>query len=260
MNSDTWLVTTERNRYVAKSVDHAQRPSFEAGLAAAAYLSRHQIAAGDPLRAIDGALSVTVGDYAVALLSFVDGRPLDRNDPVDQLWWGDRLAACHHALRAFAHPGLPTWHWLRADAVHLGLENWLRPAVGWAVSGLERLQVVDRLTFGVLHGDPYHGAFLLDPDTGRVGVIDWGSALAGPLMYDVASAVMYAGGAARAGDLLHAYASAGVLAKAEIEASLPAFLRFRWAVQADYFAQRVTRDPSPENLKGLNDAKESLLG
>lgn len=35
-------------------------------------------------------------------------------------------------------------------------------------------------------------AFRLDPATGRYGVIDWSYALRGPLLDDLASAVMYA--------------------------------------------------------------------
>ena len=44
----------------------------------------------------------------------------------------------------------------------------------------------------------------------------------------------------------------------EIDSALPILLRFRWSVQADYFADRVSRDPSEENLAGLEHARVAL--
>lgn len=116
-----------------------------------------------------------------------------------------------------------------------------------------------------MHGDPVYDAFRLDPATGRIGVIDWGSAGLGPLLYDVATATMYAGGPEQAGEFLDAYASAGVVPFAEIESALGTLLRFRWAVQADYFAARIAADDRTGltdpagNLAGLNDARIALL-
>ncbi|GIH11640.1 hypothetical protein Rhe02_97070 [Rhizocola hellebori] len=191
-------------------------------------------------------------------MNFVDGRALDAADPVDQQWWGDRLGRAHQALTGFTHPGLPAWHWVRPEAAHLGIAAWLRPAVTRAVHTLEKLQVTDRLTFGTLHGDPSCGAFLLDQTTGRIGIIDWGSVVSGPLVYDLASAVMYAGGIECATGLVNAYAATGVVPMAEIEAALPTLLNFRWAVQADFFAARVMRENNEENRKGLHDAHQAL--
>ena len=66
------------------------------------------------------------------------------------------------------------------------VEPWLRPAVAGAVAALTRLSVTDRLTYGVLHGDPLPGAFRLDPHTGRTGLLHWGYAATGPLVFDLA--------------------------------------------------------------------------
>ncbi|GHJ45013.1 hypothetical protein Cs7R123_23550 [Catellatospora sp. TT07R-123] len=266
MTSTTVSVSAGGLHYVAKAVRPAQKAQFEAGLSAAEHLSRHGVDAGAPLRTADGALTVPVGDHVLALLHHVPGRELEADDPLDQQWWGDRLGAVHRVLREFRHPGLPAWHWVRPDAPHLDVEDWVRPAVAAAVNTLTKLQVTDRLTYGALHGDPCHGAFLLDPGTGRIGVIDWGSAGAGPLMYDVASAVMYAGGSDRARELLSAYAATGVVPRAEIEASLDVLLRFRWAVQADWFAARIATGDltgvadQSDNRRGLHDARDALLG
>ncbi len=236
------------------------RGQFDAGLSIAEHLDQHLLEAGRPVRAIDGGLSHATEGHVLGLLTFVDGRPLEAADPIDQQRWGDRLACAHLTLRGFAHQGLPAWHWVRPEATHLGIAAWLRPAVTHAVEALHKLQLTNHLTFGALHGDPSHEAFLLDPATGRVGIIDWGSAVSGPLVYDLASAVMYAGGIDRAGRLIEAYAASGAAPLAEIEAALPALLRFRLAVQADYFAERVMRQDNDEDSEGLQHACEALLG
>lgn len=254
------MVTSGEHRYVAKLVPNGMRGQFEAGLAAAELLTASGIDAGAPVRTIDGGLSFPAGDGVLGLLRFVLGRPLDRDDPVDQQWWGDRLGAAHHILLGFTHPGIPAWHWVRPSADYLDVEPWVRPAVANAVEMLDKLQVTDRLTFGTLNGDPYYGAFLLDPNLGRIGIIDWGSIVTGPLVYDVASAVMYAGGVGRAADFLQAYAATGAVPQAEIDAALPTLLHFRWAVQANFFAARVVGDPNEENLRGLADARAALSG
>lgn len=261
MTSAAFMVTVGPERYVAKVVPAALHAQFEAGLSIAETLGRGNLDAGTPVRAADGALTARLAEGALGLLRFVDGRPLDPYDSLDQQWWGDRLGAAHRKLAGFTHPGLPSWHWVRPDADHLGLEPWLRPAITDAVAALTKLQVTDRLTVGPLHGDPAAEAFLLDATTGRIGIIDWGSCATGPWVYDLASAVMYAGGLHRAEELIEAYAATGAVPRGEIEAALPTLLRFRWAVQADWFALRIakTTPAHPENTKGLHDARDALL-
>jgi Ser/Thr protein kinase RdoA (MazF antagonist) len=120
------------------------------------------------------------------------------------------------------------------------------------------------MSWGLLHADPAPEAFRLDPATGRCGVIDWSYFLHGPLLYDLASAIMYVGGLAHAGDLIEAYLKQGLLDRGEVGQGLAAMLRFRWAVQASYFAWRIANNDltgisSPEeNEKGLEDARQSL--
>ena len=264
MNSATWSVFSGPDRYVAKVVPAAQRALFVAGLVAAAHLDAAGIAAGAPVRTADGALTVPVAGGALALLKYVSGRELDGHDPVDQQFWGDTLGVAHRALLGFDHPHLMRFHGVRPDAPHLAVEPWVRPAVAEAVAAVARLSVTDQLTYGVLHGDPAPEAFRLDPATGRLGLIDWGAAATGPLAYDAASAVMYAGGPAAAGELLDGYLAAGPMSRDELDATLPTMLRFRYAVQADHFAYRLhvddrtgTGDPSG-NLVGLQDARDGL--
>ena len=58
-----------------------------------------------------------------------------------------------------------------------------------------------------------------------------------------------------------AHQAAGLLFRQEITDGLPVMLRFRWAVQADYFAWRVISNDltgitgPEENEKGLEDAR-----
>ncbi|WP_203740877.1 phosphotransferase enzyme family protein [Catellatospora bangladeshensis] len=254
-------------RYVAALVAAVDRTRFEAGLAAAERLARQGHDAGAPVRAADGALCVPVGDRLLALLEYVPGRPLDGADPVDQQWWGDRLGAAHRALAGFHHAGLPAWHGLRPDAPHLAVAAWLGPAVARAVHAMTKLQVTDRLTVGTLHGAPRPAAFRLDPDTGRIGLVSWGSVLSGPLVYDLAAAVRHAGGPERARELLAAYTATGAVPVAEIEGSLDTMLRFCWAAEADACARLLAGCPGSEpdraaverGRAGLDQARAALL-
>ena len=76
----------------------------------------------------------------------------------------------------------------------------------------------------------------------------------GPLLYDVTSAFMYLGGDGQT--FLAAYWEAGTIPDAELRAALPVLLRFRFAVQADYFAKRIVTG----DLTGIADAAENERG
>jgi homoserine kinase type II len=238
-SSRTWDVTIGDDRYVAKLVPATQRNQFEAGLAAAERLRTRGVDAGAPARTVTGALTAVVDQGVVALLRHVAGRPLDGADPIDQQFWGDLLGTAHRELEGFHHPGLARWTGIRTDAAHLDLEPWLRPAITDAVAALTKLTVTDQLTYGVLHGEPAPDAFRLDPQTGRLGLIDWGSAGTGPLMLDAAAAVRYAGGVDAADELLDGYAAAGPVPQDEIGAALATLLRYCWAARADAYARRL---------------------
>jgi len=66
-------------------------------------------------------------------------------------------------------------------------------------------------------------------------------------------------------EMTGAYLATGVLSRAETEEGLALMLRFRWAVQADYFARRITANDltgiacPQDNEKGLEDARRALL-
>jgi Ser/Thr protein kinase RdoA (MazF antagonist) len=251
-----WEVTVGSRAYLARLCDLALRQPVEAGLAAADHLRARRIAAGEPVRTLGGGLTVPVRDGALAVLRRPPGRRLDGGDPVDQQWWGDRLGAVHRALHGFRHPGLRPWRLLDPEAPHLAADPWLRRAVADAVTAATRLAVADRLTYGVLHGDPAPGSFVVDPGTGRAGLLDCGLSATGPLVYDVAAAVVYAGGPARAGELIDGYLAAGPVDRGELEAALPVLLRLRWAEQAFQAARRGCA----ESLRAAREALESMPG
>ncbi len=141
----------------------------------------------------------------------------------------------------------------------------MRPAVQSAVRSWEA--VADEVTsWGLLHGDPAPEAFLRPVGHRTCGLIDWSSTVFGPLLYDVASAVMYVGGIEKAAALISAYLEQGTVSPQEVTVGLGPLLRFRWAVQADYFARRLAAGDltgitdGSENVKGLEDARRHLLG
>ncbi|BCY06540.1 phosphotransferase enzyme family protein [Actinoplanes sp. L3-i22] len=251
-----WEITAGSDRYVARMVESAARLPVEAGLAAAEHLRGVRIEAGQPVRTLAGALTAETPHGALAVLRRPPGRHLDGADPIDQQWWGERLGAVHRALEGFRHPGLRPWQPVDPEAPYLDAEPWLRDAVAGAVAAAVRLTVTDRLTYGVLHGDPSPDAFVLDAATGRAGLMHCGACGTGPLVYDVAAAVLYAGGPDLAAEFLDGYRAAGPVAGDELDVALPVLLRLRWAVLAD----RSARWGCEEGLSLAREALESMPG
>jgi len=97
-----------------------------------------------------------------------------------------------------------------------------------------------------------------------VGVIDWTGSRRGPVLYDVASVVMYLGGAGPAAPFARAYIDFNVVLAQELDDHLDSLRRFRGGVQAAYFSQRILNSDltgiasQTENWRGLYDAREML--
>ncbi|MEV0715609.1 phosphotransferase [Asanoa sp. NPDC050611] len=254
----TWLATIAGAGHLVTRVPLGERLRLEAGLAAACYLIERGVAAGEPVRALSGALVAEHDGAAYALVRCPPGRPLAPDDPIDQQWWGDALARLHAGLDGFAHSGLAPWHRVRPEAAHLDVEPWVREAVGSAYAAQTRLRVTDRLTYGVLHGRPRAAAFRLDPATGRTAVVWWGPAATGPLVADLAAAVVQAGDIGT-DELVDGYAAAGTVHRDEIDAALPVLLRFDWAVRADDAARRLSASPGDDTARALLSAARVAL-
>jgi Ser/Thr protein kinase RdoA (MazF antagonist) len=246
MNSSTWLVEAESRRYILKIATLDQAP----GLKAAAWLDSHGLKAGAPVKTVVRAYRL------VALLDFVEGTPLSADKPADLAYIGATLARAHRLLTGCRVPrGMSKWPWAWVDLGVIG-DDRLRATATAAVTRVEEL--APDLTQGILHGDPAPEAFLRVGNS--IALIDWGAACYGPLLYDLASAVMYAGH-----DLITAYQESISLPSFELGA-VDAFLAYRWAVQAWYFSSRLERgdltglSDAAGNEKGLADARNALLG
>lgn len=255
MNSRTWWVTdTAGDRWLAKWVPDDALVPLTAAVAAAS------LAAGSGLLTGRAARPVEAWDGGeLALLEIVPGAPLAGEADGDQDRIGRTLATAHLATRGHVVPGALPWHWVDPSSPTLAIDPAVREAVRSAVAAVAALPA---LVTGACHGDPEPGAFLAD-DT-RTGLIDWGSPVNGPLLFDVASAAMYLGGISSAGVMLEAYAEAAGPATPDL-AHLETMLRFRWAVQADYFAGRLAAhdltgiDSADGNREGFADARTALL-
>ncbi|MFC7484506.1 phosphotransferase enzyme family protein [Luedemannella flava] len=255
MNSATWLVSDGVGRWVAKAVVPASRRDFAAGLAVTAALEGSGIPAGASVVARDGEHVVAVDGVPVALLTWVPGEELTGGDAAEQRLIGRTLARTHRALRDVSVPDMERFHWVDPQGEHLSIRPWIRGAVASAVAAYDELDP-PTLSWGLLHTDPAPEAFRLDRASNVCGLIDWSVAMVGPLLYDLASAVMYVGGTDRAGSLIDAYVDQGVVRCAEVERGLSVMLRFRWAVQADYFARRI----ATQDLTGIGSAAENEEG
>lgn len=258
MNSQTWLIVSGERRYVAKHVTLPRLADLVAGCATAEAVSRAGVATGSPVRTTAG--SLVAREPRLALLEHVPGRELDGSTEAEQRRMGRTLATVHAAGEP-AHdlPDSAFFELLDATGADVGRYPWLTGVVDAALAEASALA----LTWSVLHTDPAPEAFLYDEATGTTGLIDWAGARRGPVLYDVASAVMYLGGPDRAAHFLAAYAAAGPLAADELR-HLDVFRRFRWAVQAAYFAGRLAANDLTgitgrrDNERGLDDARRGL--
>ncbi|SNT64376.1 homoserine kinase type II [Asanoa hainanensis] len=255
MNSATWFVADGGRRWVAKAVAPASRRSFVAGLTVAAALESGGIPAGAALATRHGDLVADVDGIPLALLTWVPGSALSYANPGDQQVIGTTLARVHRTLLGVSVSDVERFHWVDPRSDHLGIRPWVRTAVAAAVTAYDQLDP-RTLSWGLLHTDPAPDAFRMNRAQDTCGVIDWSTAMVGPLLYDLASAVMYAGGPARADALIDAYLAEGVVPHAEAERAMGVLLRFRWAVQADYFARRI----ATQDLTGITSAADNERG
>ena len=253
MGSTTWLAEGDEWRVVVKAVD-ASDEAFGPGLELAARLGDAGFVTGRPVPSSARQLVEAYDGRLVGVLEFVDGVPLDGADAAAV---GEVLGRVHQASRTVEGEVAEWLQFLRVFEPWLDLEEWIRTAVEGAVEGVRRLSP---LTWAWLHGDPAPEAFMRQSD-GTIALIDWGAAMHGPVLYDVASAVMYVNGP---GLVVPAYLKERPELREEVEAGLDAFLQVRYAVQAGYFAWRCSNDvrtgiaDPAENRKGLNDARRAF--
>ncbi|MFL5749527.1 MAG: phosphotransferase enzyme family protein [Chloroflexota bacterium] len=245
MNSSSWMVSSGNERYVLKISDASE----EACLRVAVWLEERGIRTGAPVH------MAFRRNRLIALLRFEDGRPLSTSKE-DAKALGEMLGRVHSSLVGAQVPhGLQRWPWPWPQPAVID-DPVVRAAATDAMRSAARL--APTVTHGILHGDPAPEAFLDGDD--HIALIDWGAACHGPLLYDVASAWLYAGDG-----VLDGYARTSPITSGELAAA-PVFLAFRWAVQAWYFSDRIHRRDltglagDEDNVKGLADARRALLG
>ena len=264
MNSWTWRVDHDGARSVAKWVPGPEGHHLLAGVEAARLAGATGLRTGTNLPLADGRESLAVGGGRLVVLQQVTGAELSGEGPGDAATIGRTLAAAHRVTLGHRINGAWEFPWVDAEAAHLAIDEEVREAVRDAARAATATSPCD-LTIGVCHGDPAPESFLADGDD--VGLIDWGSCVNGPLLYDLASAAMYLGGLADAAPMLTAYSAAGgPVPDAEVNRHATTFLRWRWANQADYFAGRIAADDrtglgrEDGNRQGFEHARERLLG
>ena len=259
INSETWLVQHRGSTYVAKRVPLTAVAELRAGCEVAAALAAAGLVTGPPVPTSDGRLVLT--EHALALLEHVPGRELEGETEEEQRWIARTLAGVHLAGQPAGEPGMAGFmaDWLSPGLPGVEAQPWLARVLEVVRAETDPLTV----TWATIHTDPSPEAFVHDDDTGVTGLIDWAGATRGPVLYDVASTVMYLGGPDRATAFLAAYRARGPLAADEMR-HLGAFRRLREAVQATYFAWRVAAHDltggidQADNEQELDDARRRL--
>ena len=267
-NSQTWKITARRGDFVAKVA--SDTATFKGGLEIAEQLEVAGFSAGRPIRRRDGSLVLRSSGRALCVIAFIPGNPLDLSQSTGMHTWGATMARLHGALLLL--PNVPVgvrrwpWRWLDHNADHVRSRSWLRSAITKTASQARKLTEKRDLTLGIIHGD---GAPVIqDSGTGRVSVLDWGAAMWGPLLYDIASAYWFSVIEPNLDPrvfepFLKAYRDAALLNAQEWD-YLPVFIRLRAAVQGFYFAWRCDNNIQTglsyagENERKLQDVRQKI--
>lgn len=259
MNSETSLVHHAGSTFVVKRVPLRSAADLAAGCEVAANFADAGFVTGRPVPTIGGQL--LQADEGLALLELVPGHELDGETATDQRLMGETLAGIHATGSPSSRGEAAGFmsDWLTSEAPGSEDHPWLLRGIETARSETDDLE----LAWSVLHTDPAPEAFIHDTSTGVTGLVDWAGARPGPVLYDVASAVMYLGGTDHAAAFLDAYRCGAPFVAGQMH-HLDALRRFREVIQGVYFARRLAlRDltdgiDAAENQKGLDDARRRL--
>src|SRR5215472_4423717 len=195
-----------------------------------------------PLPATDGSTFFLYNGRPVALFPFIEGAPLDREQPAQRRAAAELLAWLHRAMLAISPaPNQPQRH--LTETSHLprleDLETVIDPELDAWHAAL--LQQPAALTCGPIHGD-YYRRNLLVRDGMITAVLDWDYAHLDFLMQEVAWSTWEFCQTASGDDLysdrarafVQAYHDAGAPCKAEEYALLIPFIRWRLREEIRY--------------------------
>lgn len=265
VSGEVWRVSDGLDRgYVAKFV-YDSPANLEQGLAVAeAVQHRTGIPTGTPIRTKAGELSVLIPSlpgerHPIALLDDVGGTPVSAEDGLTPEQAAEVLARVHRAAPEVEVRGLDDrLRYLEDDSHEIAHPELLWPALGSVAREIRELS--DDLTWAVCYGD---GPELFARPDGRLGLIDWGGVLRGPVLYDIA--IWSRGWRHERVRFLTAYAEAAELPAAELAyldrfdrmnaAHQLRFRAYRLARSAHYFETRATAD---ENAAAVSELAARL--
>ncbi|MBK8249299.1 MAG: phosphotransferase [Gemmatimonadetes bacterium] len=209
-------------------------------------------------RSREGEPTYRHGALRLRLVSWCRGTPVGEVPRETQLLRGigDSVGRLTRALQSFGHPGAHrplAWDIRRsgesaARLVHIPAEK--RSLVEQAINTFELARpALDRVRHAVLHGDLNDWNLLADPERASLtGIIDFGDAIFGPAVADLAIAVTYAAMGSESplqamSDVVAGYAGTCPLEDDEIEL-IPALVQGRLATSLTISAERRSRAPS----------------
>lgn len=180
--------------------------------------------------------------HPLALLRYIPGDPLDLTAPDAQRLVGNLLGRVHRLLRddadidGLVDTVLP--YLTEEQPMVFARYPWLCPLLLRAVAGVRAFEDTTPVTYGGIFGDALE--VIYDEQISRVGVIDWGAASKGPLLFDLALVVaqFHRAGSEETEALVASYAAEAPVTVAEI-GGLDRYIALLWARQAKYFAWRL---------------------
>jgi Ser/Thr protein kinase RdoA (MazF antagonist) len=233
-NSHTWLLELDDVRAVLKAVPRGYGVEFSSGLIAAEMAEEQGIPSGGPHRTDGGEVVIEHGEWSWGLLSYLDGRPTDTEDPAELALVGRALGRIHSALREVAPlPDTMNWQqmdWILEPQPFLEDKEWIQRSFREGFAALPA-----NLSSGIIHCDPRLTEFRIQGEL--VGLLDWGEVSHGPHMYDIAATLSFMDKSIDHAPFLSGYLETSPARREEF-AQLPTMLKVRASIEGWIYARR----------------------
>ena len=262
VSGEVFLVEDDDGRRLVAKHAYMSREDFEPGLLAAEIVSSQGFRAACPVRTTSGeVLRMVTGPrdlvHPLALLTFVDGEPIDPSAPDAPRMLGRLLGSVHAALRDLAPEVLHIvpndsafLAYLRSDDQNLGEHQWLHSA---------NREIADAAAERIGRGDMtigpgvWDGPEVVADEAGSLGLLDFGNTGWFPAAHVMACGTMQVsppGGhdlRDRAAEFIDAFRSAVEILDADVDA-VPLFRRVSSAIYAKFMAGRSAAGRHPPEL------------